>query len=139
MSDLLHRTDLFESTLDEEDSHYYLRTIQNKEWFSYSSKDISIDEVCSAIDTFVILHASVSYPEKNIPKLWTPIPVVVFRYIMDSDGAWQEVREFKPFHGYKVQGASWSNGFYYLVSNDNFLLEANLFVDVHTKELYNYA
>lgn len=139
MSDLLQRTNLFESTLDEEDSHYYLRTIQSQDWFSYSSKDISIDDVCSAIDTFIMLHASVSYPEKNIPKLWTPIPVVVLRYVMDQNGDWQTISEFKPFYGYTVQGACWSNGFYYLVSHKDFLLEANLFVDVHTKELYNYA
>lgn len=139
MTDLLHRTNLYESTLDEGDSHYYLSVVQQKDWFKYSSNDISIDTVCSAIDTFVLLHASMSYPEKDITRFWTPIPYIVFRYVMDDSGNWHEVSEFKPFDGYTVQGASWSNGFYYLVSNKDFLLEANLFVDIHTKEQYNYS
>jgi hypothetical protein len=37
-----------------------------------------------------------------------------------------------------VQGAYWSNGFYYLVSHLDFIVEANLFVDLATKEQYNY-
>lgn len=139
MSELLHRTTLFESTLDEEDSHLYLSVIQHQNWFKYSSTDISINDICSAIDTFVLLHASISYPEKDISKFWTPIPYIIFRYVMDDTGGWHHVSEFKPFDGYTVQGAAWSNGFYYIVSNKDFLLEANLFVDIHTKEQYNYA
>jgi hypothetical protein len=138
MSELLHRTTIFESTLDEEDSHFYLSVIQQQKWFKYSSTDISINDVCSAIDTFVLLHASISYPEKDISKFWTPIPYIVFRYVMDDLGSWHHVSEFKPFDGYTVQGAAWSNGFYYIVSNKDFLIEANLFVDIHTKEQYNY-
>lgn len=139
MSDLLHRTNLFESTLDEEDSHFYLSVIQQQKWFKYSSTDISVDGVSSAIDTFILLHASIAYPEKDISKFWTPIPYIVFRYVMDDLGNWHHISEFKPFHGYTVQGAAWSNGFYYLVSHKDFLLEASLFVDIHTKEQYNYA
>ena len=79
------------------------------------------------------------YTEKDISKFWTPIPYIIFRYVMDDTGGWHHVSEFKPFDGYTVQGAAWSNGFYYIVSNKDFLLEANLFVDIHTKEQYNYA
>lgn len=136
---LLATTSAFEATLDEQDSHYYLAQLQKKDWFKYSSQDISIDDVVSAIGTFVLLHASVSYPEKGIAKLWTPNPITVLKYVMDSLGSWHTINEFKPFDGYFVQGAVWSNGFYYIVSHKDFLLEASLFIDIQTKEQYNYS
>jgi hypothetical protein len=57
---------------------------------------------------------------------------------MTNDNSWAEISRLDPNPGFLVQGAYWSNGFYYLVSNDDFLLEANLFVDLFTKEQYNY-
>jgi hypothetical protein len=126
-------------SMDEEDSHYFLQVLLRKDWNSYSSKNISIDEVSSAIDSFVMLHAAVDLPDKLAMKIWTPKPVGVFRYSMDSNLDWHHVLELNPFHGYLVQGAYWTNGFYYIVSHEDFLLEANLYVDDRTKEQYNYS
>lgn len=139
MITLLQKTSILDSSLDEEDSHFFLQNILKKYWNSYSSRDISIDEVTSAIDSFILLHASVDLPDNLGIKLWTPKPIGVFRYVMDSDLNWHHVLELNPFDGYLVQGAYWSNGFYYIVSYEDFLLEANLYVDDRTKEQYNYA
>ena len=138
MEHLLQKTSIMDSTLDEEDSYYYLTQLMSKEWYSYTSKDRSIDDVVAAVETFIMLHACVTLPDKGFAKFWTPTPVGVIRYVMDDEMKPHPVSEFKPFNGYTVQGCYWSNGFYYLVSNKNFLIEASLYVDLQTKEQYNY-
>jgi hypothetical protein len=139
MITLLQKTSILDSSLDEEDSHFFLQTLFNKNWNCYSSKDIPIEEVTSAIESYVLLHAAVDMPDKLGIKIWTPKPIGVFRYCMDAQLNWHHVLEINPFHGYLVQGAYWSNGFYYIVSYEDFLIEANLYVDDLTKEQYNYA
>lgn len=135
---LLEKTSIMEPTMDEEDSHFFLRESLSEQWYSYTSKDHSLDDVVKAIENFILLHACIFLPEVGLGKFWTPTPLEVFKYVMDSEGNWNPISEFNPFNGYKVQGCYWANGFYYLVSYDNFLLEANLYVDFHTKETYNY-
>lgn len=139
MITLLQKTDALDPSMDEEDSHFFLQVLLKKNLNCYSSKDLPIDSVSSAIDTFVMLHATVDIPDKLAIKLWTPKPIGVFRYVMDSEGSWHHILELNPFNGYLVQGAYWSNGFYYIVSHEDFLIEANLYVDDKTKEQYNYA
>jgi hypothetical protein len=139
MITLLQKTTILEPSMDEEDSHFFLQNIMKKNWNSYSSKNISIEEVTSAIDSFVLLHALVDLPDKLGITFWTPKPIGVFRYVMDNNLSWHQILEFNPFDGYLVQGAYWSNGFYYIVSYEDFILEANLYVDDRTKEQYNYA
>lgn len=140
MSNLLLKTSIIESDYDEEDSHFFLQTMQARnDWFSYSSKEYPIDDVISAIETYIMLHATVDLSAVLQGKFWTPKPVGGFRYKMTEDGSWASVVDYKPVPGFLVQGAYWSNGFYYLVSNGDFLLEANLFVDLFTKEQYNYS
>jgi hypothetical protein len=139
MITLLQKTSILDSSFDEEDSHFFLQLLIKKNWNCYSSRNIAIEEVTSAIDSFILLHASVDMPDKLGIKVWTPKPVGAFRYCMDADLNWHHVLEINPFDGYLVQGAYWSNGFYYIVSYQDFLLEANLYVDDRTKEQYNYA
>lgn len=138
MTHLLQKTSIMEATLDEEDSYYYLNALMSKESYFYTSKDRSIDDVLSAVETFILLHACVLLPDQGFNKFWTPTPIGVFRYVMDDQMNYHVVSEFNPFNGYTVQGCYWSNGFYYLVSNKDFLIEANLYVDLQTKEQYNY-
>jgi hypothetical protein len=139
MITLLQKTTILEPSMDEEDSHFFLQNIMKKNWNSYSSRNISIEEVTSAIESFVLLHALVDLPDKFGITFWTPKPIGVFRYVMDNHLSWHQILEFNPFDGYLVQGAYWSNGFYYIVSYEDFILEANLYVDDRTKEQYNYA
>lgn len=140
MITLLQKTSIIESSYDEEDSHYFLENIQKENvWYSYSSKDYSIDDVTSAIESFITLHASVKLKNQLFTTFWTPKPIGAFRYLMTKDNSWAEISTIKPNDGFLVQGAYWSNGFYYLVSSEDFLLEANLFVDLFTKDQYNYS
>jgi len=139
MISLLQKTSIIESSYDEEDSHYFLENIQkDQSWYSYSSRDYSIDQITSAIESFCTLQATVKLKNELFNNFWTPKPIGAFRYIMTNDNSWAEISKLNPNPGFLVQGAYWSNGFYYLVSNQDFLLEANLFVDLFTKEQYNY-
>jgi hypothetical protein len=139
MITLLQKTTILEPSMDEEDSHFFLYNLIRKNWNSYSSEDISIEQVTSAIESFILLHARVDLPDKLGMTFWTPKPVGVFRYVMDANFGWHPILELNPFDGYLVQGAYWSNGFYYIVSYQDFLLEANIHVDDRTKQQYNYA
>jgi hypothetical protein len=139
MISLLQKTSIIESSYDEEDSHYFLENIQkDQSWYLYSSRDYSIDQITSAIESFITLQATVKLKNELFNNFWTPKPIGAFRYKMTNDNSWAEISKLDPNLGFLVQGAYWSNGFYYLVSNDDFLLEANLFVDLFTKEQYNY-
>jgi hypothetical protein len=138
MVTLLQKTSLLETSYDEEDSSYFLETIQKDYSISYSSKDYSIDTISESINTFILLHATISLPNKGYGKFWSAKPIGSFRYILNADGSCGLCSTIKPPSGYLVQGAYWSNGFYYLVSHLDFLIEANLFIDLATKEQYNY-
>lgn len=135
---ILDKTSAMEASLDEEDSWYFLSKIVNQNWFSYSSKDFPLDTIIDSIQNYIMLHACVMLHEKGLGKFWTPTPIEVFRYVMDDNLSWHTVSEFKPFDGYTVQGCYWENGFYYLVSYNQFILEASLYVDSQTKNTYNY-
>ena len=138
MITLLDRISIEESSYDEEDSFYFLNNLlKDNNWINYSSKDESLD-ISSAIQTFIMLHANVEIPNKAINKFWTPKPIGTFRYVLTNEFTWGLISEYNPVPGYLVQGSYWSNGFYYLLSNQDFLLEANLLVDIKTKEYYNY-
>lgn len=139
MNFLLEKTSVLESNFDEEDSYFFLSSlIFQQNWYSYSSKDKPLDDVIQAIQTFIMLHACVFISDKDISRFWTPAPLSVFKFIMDDQMNCHSFSEFSPFNGYTVQGCSWSNGFYYLVSSKDFLIEANLYVDLETKQQYNY-
>ena len=138
MDGLLESTNNLESTLDEEDSSFYLENILNKPWFAYTSNEFPLEKVVQLIQNFISFHACIYMPQKGFPKFWTQNPLTVFKFIMDKDLNWKPILYFNPHQGFLVQGAAWSNGFYYLVSNDSFLIEANLFVDIQTRDQYNY-
>ena len=103
------------------------------------SKKYSLDIIVSTIELFVLSHAKVQIPMDNMGLFWSPNPIGIFKYRMLEDGFWSPLKAIHPKSGYDVQGAYWSNGFYYLVSNEDFLLEANLFIDQDTKEKYKYS
>ena len=138
MITLLQKTTILESSYDEEDSNYFLETIQKDYSILYSSKEYPIDAVIESINSFILLHATISMPSKGYGKFWSAKPIGVFRYVLNQDGSLGQYSIIKPLTGYLVQGAYWSNGFYYLVSHLDFVVEANLFVDLATKEQYNY-
>jgi hypothetical protein len=138
MSDLLLRTTALGSSFDEQDSYVFLAAMQKEPWQLYSSKNYPLDVIVELIDNYIRLQASVDLSHMGMPKFWSPDPVGSFRYVMDKDESFLPYFSYKPVEGFLVQGSYWSNGFYYLVSNQDFLLEANLFIDLQTKLDYNY-
>jgi hypothetical protein len=138
MITLLQKTTILESSYDEEDSNYFLETIQKDYSILYSSKEYPIDVVIESINSFILLHATISMPNEGYGKFWSAKPIGAFRYVLNADGSLGQYSIIRPLTGYLVQGAYWSNGFYYLVSHLDFIVEANLFVDLATKEQYNY-
>jgi len=58
---------------------------------------------------------------------------------MNADQSYSSYLSYKPLEGYLVHGSYWSNGLYYLVSTKEFLIEANLYIDLQTKLDYNYS
>lgn len=140
MITLLDRITNVESTLDEEDSWWFLSSIQaHQDWNTYSSKKYPLDVIVSTIELYVLSQAKVKIPIDDMGSFWSPNPIGIFKYRMLEDGSWSSLKSITIEPGYNVQGAYWSNGFYYLVSNENFLLEANLFIDNETKEKYKYS
>lgn len=139
MSDLFLKTLAMEPTFDEQDSYVFLASKQLEPWQIYSSKDMPVDKVVQMIDNFTMLQASVDLSHMGMPKFWTVQPLGSFRYVMNSEGSFESYTSYKPVQGYLVQGAFWSNGFYYIVSVKDFILEANLFIDFQTKLDYNYS
>jgi len=138
MDFLLEKTSFLEATFDEEDSHFYLSHLISKQWYCYTSKDRPLDDVVEAIQLFITLHACISLSDKELSRFWSPTPLSVFKFIMDEKLSWHPLSEFSAFDGYTVQGCDWSNGFYYIVSYKDFVIEANLYVDHQTKDQYNY-
>jgi hypothetical protein len=138
MITLLQKASIIESSYDEEDSHYFLENIQKDIWYSYSSKEYPIDTITSAIESFISHQATVDLPDQAIKRFWTQKPIGAFRYKMLQDGSWASISSYDKTPGFLVQGSYWTNGFYYLVSNQDFLIEANLYIDLFTKEQYNY-
>jgi hypothetical protein len=132
-------------TFDEEDSFHILKDLQiYDKWICYSSKDYPLKNVEELANTFCFAHGMVSL-SKDPQKIedpanyfWSSVPLGVFRYKMLDDGSWDNVTIFSKKKGYTVEGLYWLNGFCYLVKNDTFLLEVNLFIDKHTKDRYSY-
>lgn len=138
MIGLLEKISVLESSFDEEDSYYFFLDLKSKYQHSYSSKYLPLEDTSSLIEAFLMLHAYIDMSHMGYPRFWSQNPLFVFRYAMDSTNGWQRLSILNPGKYYLVQGASWTNGFYYLVSHNDFLIEANLFIDNETKTLYNY-
>jgi hypothetical protein len=129
---------------NEEKSYDFLQYfIFHKDWFVYSSKNISNEIILQLSDVFSLTHGRISHPEAESLDFWSINPINVFRFKMLEDGSFDRLnysieKYNKP--GYIVEGAYWSNGFYYHVVDedidmDNYvdqLVELNLFVDKNT-------
>lgn len=134
-----------EATFDEEDSFHLLKDLQfYNQWFCYSSKEYPLSYIEELSNTFCLAHGMVSLSqdpssiEDPSNYFWSSVPLGVFRYKMLEDGSWDNLTIFSKNKGFVVEGLYWLNGFCYLVRNNNFLLEVNLFIDKHTKIRYSY-
>lgn len=148
ISGALEKILLTEPSLYEEDSYYFLAFYQAyKDWLIYDSKEIGISGVKALVDTFVSFHGKIPFPslisdnfEKDqiVPKFWSAVPLGIFKYKMIESGTYHLLDSVKPVPGFLVEGAYWDNGFFYIVKNDDNIIEIKLFIDRETKSIHGY-
>jgi len=120
-----------------------------KDWFCYATKNNQKQYVLQLADLYALTHARIDHPQKQGFDFWSTTPINIFRYKMLSDGQWDYLNYPYPDDnnpGYIVEGAYWTNGFYYQVlledgEQDNFLeriVQLNLFIDKRSHQLYAY-
>ena len=134
-----------EPSFDEEDSFYFLQDYQlQTDWCIYSSKHFPLDSVKKLANTFCYSHGMIPLKSQKDKEdiqdnlFWSSIPLGLFRYKMLENGSWCSTSILKKEKGSIVEGIYWINGFAYLVRNNDFILEANLFIDHKTKLRYTY-
>lgn len=138
------------SSWNEEKSFDFLQFIYSyQNWYSYTTKELDKETVLRLTDIFSLSHGKIIHPEHSSLDFWSIEPINVFRYRMTADQYFEKIRYANPKYnvdGYIVEGAYWSNGFYYQVIDDNISLdnyvneihELNLFIDKATFQIQNY-
>ena len=130
-----------ESNFDCENSYLFLRDyILYKQWNVFSTKNYSFDVISQLRKYFVDSHGQIFLSEstQNNSGIWSSAPLGIFRYRMDSNNFWQEIGYLNKIKGYIVEGAYWNNGFFYHVTDNEAIIEINLFIDETTLIRYNY-
>ncbi|MDA0763600.1 MAG: hypothetical protein O3A39_04120 [Proteobacteria bacterium] len=130
-----------ESNFDCENSYLFLRDyILYKQWNVFSTKNYSFDVISQLRKYFVDSHGQIFLNEstQNNSGIWSSAPLGIFRYRMDSNNFWQEIGYLNKIKGYIIEGAYWNNGFFYHVTDNETIIEINLFIDETTLIRYNY-
>lgn len=120
-----------------------------KNWFCYGTKFLQKQHVLEITDLYSLTHARIDHPLKQGFDFWSTVPINIFRYKMLSNGQWDYLKYPHPDDnqpGYIVEGAYWTNGFYYqvLLEDDtngdylNNLVQLNCFIDKKSHQLYAY-
>lgn len=134
----------FDVQWNEEKSYDFLQYfLFHKDWFVYSTNTLSNDVVLQLSDVFSLTHGRIAHPDNQSLDFWSVNPINIFRFKMLADGSCDRLHysiEKYNTPGYIVEGAYWSNGFYYHVVNENIdmdnyvneLIQLNLFVDRNT-------
>jgi len=123
--------------------------ISYKDWLCYGTKFHNKQYVLEMTDLYTLTHARIDHPLKEGFDFWSTVPINIFRYKMLSSGQWDYVNYPHPDDnemGYIVEGAYWTNGFYYQVlleddEQDNYIekiVQLNLFMDKRSHQLYAY-
>lgn len=121
-----------------------------KDWCVYSTKLLDVQYVLAVADLFCLTHGKIAHPDSTSLDYWSVRPVNIFRYKLKSDGSYDNLYYSNPSYnepGYIVEGAFWSNGFFYQLveektNPENYidnLIELNLFVDKNTTLIQGYA
>lgn len=129
------------SDFDAESSYHFLKNLfHHQNWHCYSSDNFGLSSLETLIRLFVRSHAHVNLvnTKQNSPNIFSLEPLGIFRYRMDSNNFWQEIGYLNKYIGYIVEGAYWSNGFFYKVIDEKKFVELKLCVDETTFIRYNY-
>jgi hypothetical protein len=127
-------------TLYEEDSYGFLAVNQFSNWYIYDSDEIGLDTTKALVNNFMAFHGKIYFPknQKIVDSFWSAIPLGIFRYKMLHDGTCDLVNDYRKIPGYIVEGAYWTNGFFYLVRDQDSIIQIKLFLDKDTKEIQLY-
>jgi len=129
-----------DSSLDEQDSHYFLSNYQilNPMHYRYSTQKNEFKLMHMMIDAF---SKSLGKIKSEDSSLYSPTPLGTLRYLMLQDGSWSYYDTVKRKEGFVVEGAYWNNGLFYHVRTDqqNYsVLEMVLIIDTLTKTMNRF-
>lgn len=138
---LIEHIHLVDPTLYEEDSYDFLQFFQfHADWHIYDSLVDDYDLVYKLTENFINFHGKIPFPEdvKVEGSYWSVYPLGVFKYKMLDDGSCAHLAEYDTRPGYSVEGMYWTNGFFYLVKEQDKIIQIKLFVEKETKSQYAY-
>lgn len=130
-------------TLFEEDSYFFLQHYQNhKVWYCYDSNVLGVDFVNSQIDKFALSDGRIprftNFDNEIFTDFWSTVPLGVFKFKFLENMSYGLLNDYKKIPGYLVEGMYWANGFFYLVKDQNKIVQSKLFMDINTKQRANY-
>jgi hypothetical protein len=130
-------------TIFEEDSYSFLIFYQTlKEWYVYDSNILGLDFVNSQINKFSLVDGRIPV-FKNVSSdvfsdYWSSVPLGVIRYKLLEDMTCGLLNDYKKTPGYIVEGMYWDNGFFYLVRDQDKIIQSKMFIDLETKHRAAY-
>jgi hypothetical protein len=128
-------------TLYEEDSYEFLSFYQTyKDWIVYDSFVNDFEDIYLLTQNFINFHGKISFPEdlKIHDSYWSVYPLGVFKYKMLDNGLPYHITPKNNKPGYIVIGMFWFNGFFYVVKDEQKIVQIKLFIDSDTKNYYSY-
>lgn len=134
----------FPATYDEEASYGFLQYYQiANDWYIYDSHELGIPTVKFLTDKFAAFHGKIPFVEEKLPSeflksFWSALPIAVFKFKFLQDQSFYLVKSAKKVDGYIVQGAYWQNGFFYVVTDKEDIIQVKLFIDQETKDKNYY-
>jgi hypothetical protein len=140
MANSIESLQYLDSSFYEEDSYEFLIFYQfYKDWIVYDSEEIPYDTVYSLTTNFINFHGKIPFPETVLDDLyWSAVPLGTFRYKMLEDQSCSIIAKNDDTPGFIVEGMYWFNGFYYIVRDQDNIVQIKLFIDSNTHYLYSY-
>lgn len=139
-----------QSEWDELKSYDFLELYSGcKDWYCYSTKELDLQIVLALADLFCLTHGRIAHIEVDSLDYWSVRPINIFRFKLLDDGSCDYLSYANPNYNkdaFIVEGAFWSNGFFYQVlrqdANPNnyidHLVELNLLIDKRTMLMQGY-
>lgn len=128
------------ATYDEETSYGFLQYYQfANDWYVYDSDELGVFTVKFLADKFAAFHGKIPFIEEKFPSefvksFWSALPIAVFKFKFLEDQSFYLIQSVKKVEGYIVQGAYWQNGFFYVVTDKEEIIQVKLFINQETKE-----
>lgn len=141
--DVVQRIANLQPTLFEEDSYSFLKYYQtSKIWYCYDSDALGLEFVNSMINRFALLDGRipsfVDSPSEVFTDYWSSVPLGIFKFKLLSDMKCGLLNYYKKVPAYLVEGMYWHNGFFYLVKDEDKIIQSKLFIDLETKQRAHY-